>query len=230
MASQSDAGGETRPRRAPSLRGRVRIARWLLAATIFGSAMAIGSIHAGTIAGVVAALALATWLSWSRADSFAPRSAAGILLFTAVGLTAFTALQTVPLPVGLLSAIAPSNAEVWARALAPLREAGPRLATLSLDPTATRVEVARGVAYLLTFLLAVRIASRPEGVDLLSRTIVITATVLGLAALLHPAFGAEKVFGLYRPETAISPRHIAPNEVVFYHGSREAGVDEVAGG
>jgi hypothetical protein len=48
------------------------------------------------------------------------RAPATILLLTGVGLTAYTALQCVPMPIGLLAAIAPHNAEVWSRVLLPL--------------------------------------------------------------------------------------------------------------
>ena len=73
------------------------------------------------------------------------RVPATILLCTGVGLTAYTALQCVPMPIGLLAVIAPHNAEVWSRVLLPLGEAGPRWAPITLDPIATRVEVLEGV-------------------------------------------------------------------------------------
>ena len=79
------------------------------------------------------------------------RAPATILLFTGLGLTAYTALQCVPMPI-----------------------AGPRWAPITLDPIATRVEVLKGVAYLL-------------------------ALVLALAAVLHPAFGERKLDGIYDP-------------------------------
>src|SRR5580704_1957626 len=101
------------------------------------------------------------------------RSAATVLLLTGVGLTGYTALQCVPMPIGWLAAIAPHNADVWSRALAPLHEAGPRWAPISLDPIATRVEVLKGVAYLLAFVTALRVARRKDGVTFLSAVIAV---------------------------------------------------------
>jgi tetratricopeptide (TPR) repeat protein len=137
------------------------------------------------------------------------RAPATVLLAAGAGLTLYTFLQCVPMPVALLRFLAPHNADVWARSLAPLHQAGPSWAPLSLDPVATRVEVLKGVAYLLAFLSALRIARRRDGVRFLSLVVVLTALVLAMSALLHPAFGATRLFGIYEP-TNISARHIAP--------------------
>jgi tetratricopeptide (TPR) repeat protein len=114
------------------------------------------------------------------------------------------------MPLRWLAAIAPYNADVWSRALAPLQQAGPEWAPLSLDPQATRVEVLRGVAYLLAFLVALRIARRRDGVGFLSAAIIVTAIVVAIAALLHPAFGAKRLYGVYEPTHGIAARHFAP--------------------
>jgi hypothetical protein len=76
-------------------------------------------------------------------------------------------------------------------------EAGPRWAPITLDPIATRVEVLEGVAYLLAFVTALRVARRKDGVTFLSGVIV--ATALALAAVLHPAFGERNLDGIYDP-------------------------------
>jgi hypothetical protein len=65
-------------------------------------------------------------LGWWGAEPMRARAPATILLFTGVGLTAYTALQCVPMPIGWLAAIAPHNTEVRSRVLLPLGEAGPR--------------------------------------------------------------------------------------------------------
>lgn len=184
--------------------------KWVLALAIFGSALALGSVHTPVLCVVTVVLAMAVWLAWFNAEPTRPRSVASVLFYVAIGLTAYTLLQCVPMPVSMLAAIAPQNADVWARCLSPLREPGPSWAPISLDPIATRTEVLKGVAYLLAFLTALRVANRREGVDFCAAAIVITATTLGVAALLHPAFGAEKVFGVYRPEHAPYARHVAP--------------------
>jgi O-antigen ligase/tetratricopeptide (TPR) repeat protein len=204
----NDEPSSTPTRDAP----RQVASRWLLAAVVVGSALAVGSLHTAVLCVVVAVLAVATFLGWYGAASFRARPAATLLLFTGLGLIAWTLLQVVPLPAGLLSTLAPANADVWARALTPLKEPGPAWATLSLDPYASRVQVLRGVAYLLAFLTALRVAQRREGSVFLERTIVLSAATVALAALLHPAFGATKVFGLYQPVNtyAFLPKHIGP--------------------
>jgi tetratricopeptide (TPR) repeat protein len=187
-----------------------RASRWVLAAAIAGSALAVGTVHTITLCIVTGVLAVAAVMAWWGAEPMKARSAATLLLFTGLGLTAYTALQCVPMPIGWLAVIAPHNADVWSRALAPLHEPGPSWAPISLDPTATRVEVLKGVAYLAAFLAALRVARRKDGVRFLSVVVVVTALMLALAAFLHPTFGAHKLFGLYEPSTGISSRHLAP--------------------
>jgi hypothetical protein len=151
--------------------------RWLLALGISGSALAVGTVHTVTLCVVTGVLAAAAVLGWWGAEPMRARAPATILLFTGIGLTAFTALQCVPMPIGWLAAIAPHNAEVWSRVLLPLGEPGPRWAPITLDPIATRVEVLKGVAYLLAFVTALRVARRKDGVTFLSGVIVATALV-----------------------------------------------------
>lgn len=198
-------------RNAGRRRARMAMAsRWLLALAIAGSALAVGTVHTITLCIVTAVLAAAAVLAWWDAEPMRARSSATILLFTGIGLTAYTALQCVPMPIGWLAALAPHNADVWSRALSPLHEPGPTWAPISLDPIATRVEVLKGVAYLLAFVTALRVARRKEGVAFLGGVIVVTATALALAAILHPAFGARRLFGVFEPGPEISERHIAP--------------------
>jgi tetratricopeptide (TPR) repeat protein len=175
-----------------------------------GSALAIGSVHTITLCVVTAVLAVAAVLAWWGAEPIRVRPAATLLLFTGIGLCAYTALQCVPMPIRWLAVIAPHNADVWSRALVPLREAGPRWAPITLDPPGTRIELVKGVAYLLAFVTALRIAHRREGVAFLGAVIAITGVTLGATALLHPAFGAHKVFGIYEPRSQIAQVHIAP--------------------
>jgi hypothetical protein len=213
-SSERSSGPRSQPRSEPrsgsfSTRSS-RASRWILAAAILGSALAVGTVHTVTLCIVTAALAAAVALAWWKAEPARSRSSATLLLFTGIGLTVFTALQCVPLPAGVLASIAPHNADVWSRVLSPLHEAGPRWAPISLDPTATRVEVLKGVAYLLAFVAALRVSRRKDGVAFLSAVIVVAALVLAVSALLHPAFGAKRLFGVYDPGPGIAERHVAP--------------------
>jgi tetratricopeptide (TPR) repeat protein len=203
-------GGE-RSSRPSQPTGSGSAARWLLALALAGAALAVGTVHTLTLCVItVVLLAAALLAARGSGDSATARPAATLLLFTGVGLVAYTALQCVPVPIAWLSAVSPHNADVWSRALAPLHEPGPAWAPISLDPVATRVEVLKGVAYLLAFFTALVVARRREGVTFLGAAIVVTALVLATAALLHPAFGAHKLFGLYAPEQGIAERHLAP--------------------
>lgn len=180
--------------------GRARIGRWMLAAVVLGSAVGLGGLHTPVLSLLAACSAIATGLLWYDAETLAPRPVATMLVGVAVLLIGWTVLQAIPLPRGLLAAIASENADVWSRCLSPLREDGPRWATLSLDPIASRVQILRGITYLVVFVGALRVARRPEGVLFLERVLVASALVVAAAALLHPALGARKVFGLYQPK------------------------------
>lgn len=182
----------------------------LLGLAIAGAALAVGTVHTITLCVVTLVLAVATALAWGGADEANMRSAATLLLMTGIGLTGYTALQCVPIPIALMRIIAPHNAEIWSRALAPLREGGPSWAPLSLDPYATRVEVLKGVAYLLAFVTSLRLVRRRGGVSYLSTVLVLTGLALALAAILHPAFGAHKLYGIIQPSQVVEERHLAP--------------------
>jgi len=187
-----------------------RASRWLFAVGLAGSALAVGSVHTVTLCIVTAILAASAVVGWWPAEPMKVRPSATLLLVTGVALTAYTALQCVPMPIRWLAALAPHNADVWARALTPLHEAGPSWAPLTLDAIATRVEFLKGIAYLLAFVTALRIARQREGVRFVAGAIVVSGIVLAASALLHPAFGAHKLFGVYEPEGGISERHLAP--------------------
>jgi tetratricopeptide (TPR) repeat protein len=189
---------------------RLEAGRWTLAVAVFGSAMALGAVHTTVLLLVIPLLAASSWFIWRGAEPMRPRSAATLLFWTAALLTLFTLVQATPMPIGLLRVLAPQVADVWDRALLPLSEAGPSWATLSLDPIATRIQVIRGVAYLLTFVSAVRIANRREGSLFLEGALLATGIALAIAAWVHPALGVAKVFGVYQPLHDPGVRHVAP--------------------
>ena len=182
----------------------------LLMVGVSGAALAVGTVHPRVLCVVTAVLILAAVAAWSRAEAMSTRPAATMLLVTGIGLTLYSALQCAPLPQGVLAAISPHAADVWSRALSPLHEPASALAPVSVDPIATRFEVLKGVAYLLAFVTALRIARSRNGVTFLSGVVIATGVVLAVTALLHPAFGAKKLFGVYDPGFGISERHIAP--------------------
>ena len=208
----NSGGAMTEPQREAS-RGPLA-GRWLLALAIAGAALAAGTVHTVVLCLVATVLLAALICTWWNADEtrFGPRRSATLLLGTGAVLTTYSVLQCVPVPIGWLSVIAPHNADVWSRALLPLHEAGPRWAPISLDPTATRIEVLKGVSYLLAFVTALRVAQSRRGIGFLSGVLVVTGTALALMALLHPAFGVRKLYGVFElSATVVSyDRHVAP--------------------
>ena len=188
------------------------VGRWVLAAAILVSALALGALHTPVLAFSAVLASAAALLLWWEAEPLDPRPAATALVAVAIGLIAWTALQTVPLPRGIVAALAPANADVWARALTPLHETGPGWITISLDPHAGRVQVLRGLAYLAVYLAALQVARRHDGVVFLERVLVVASSAAAAAALLHPALGVRKIWGLYEPREpyAYFTDHIGP--------------------
>lgn len=189
---------------------RRRAARWALAAVLVGSALAVGSVHTTVLCIVSASLAIVFAVASWDAKTRPVRAEASIVVATGITLVAWTFLQQVPLPMSVLSVIAPANADVWSRALMPLGEPGPSWAPISLDPSATRVQLLRGAALLLAFMCALRVAERTAGVRFLERSLLASSILVGVAALVHPALGIERVFGVFAPETASFGTRVAP--------------------
>jgi hypothetical protein len=189
--------------------GLRRLGAGLLALGIAGSALAVGAVHTWVLCVVVALLAGAAWMTWWTVEPVRVRPAETILVVVAAGLTLYTGLQCVPLPASWLARLAPYGAAVWSRALSPLGEAGPAWTPVSLDPTASRIELLKGMAYLCALLSALRVARR-GGATFLGNVIVGTGVAVALLACLHPVLGLHKLYGFYDPGRGIGERHIAP--------------------
>jgi hypothetical protein len=71
----STTGSEGRAGSSP----RTRASRWVLAAGIAGSALAVGTVHTVTLCVVTAVLAVAAVLAWWDAEPMKARSAATLL-------------------------------------------------------------------------------------------------------------------------------------------------------
>ena len=189
-----------------------RLGRWLLAVVILVSALGLGALHTQVLAAVAVLASLATGLLWWNAEPLDPRPAATALVGTALLLVVWTVVQIVPLPMPLLRLFAPDNADVWSRCLSALQQPGPTFATISLEPVASRVQILRGLTYLVVFVGALRVARKQEGVAFLERALLVsTVTVAGVAAV-HPVLGAHKVFGVYEPHDTLAydVNHIGP--------------------
>lgn len=191
---------------------RERVAAVLLFVVACGSALSLGSLHTYWLCTWTLLAAVCVGLLFWGAAPLPLRPAARVLLFAALGLTLYTLLTVVPLPLSLLRSLAPENADIWSRALTPLHEDGPGAAPISLDPTATRVQLLSAIFYALVFVSGLRIAATREGARFVERVLVLAPVIMALAALAHPATGATHVFGTYAPlePTMYGVNHIAP--------------------
>lgn len=169
----------------------------VLALTLIVSVCAIGSQTPEFLV-ASASVALVALVFAARSSTVAPRKVASLVLFAGIFCVAATLFQLVPLPPTLLRALAPHNAEVWARAAESVgKPIG--FAPLSLSPVETREEVLRGLFYIAVFVVSHRVAMRKSGTLFIERVLFLTGILLSLSYFLHPALGLEKVFGLYRP-------------------------------
>src|ERR1019366_7556908 len=82
--------------------GLDRSGGWVLAAAVAGAGLAAGTVHTAPLCVGTLALSVAVGLIWWSAErtDFRPRLAATVLLATGVVLTGYTALQTLPMPIG----------------------------------------------------------------------------------------------------------------------------------
>lgn len=183
---------------------RSTVVQALFALVIAVSVLAMGALDTGVLCLVTVVLAAAAGLAWLGGDALVPRGSASVLLLVCLGLTLYTLLQAVPLPAQWINALSPHAGDVWAHALDPFHQPAPSKITLSVDPASTRVEVLRGVAYGLTFLVGLRVAHRRGGTVFLERTLLVAGVSLGLVALVHELLDAKRVFGVYEPRTWVT--------------------------
>lgn len=177
----------------------VEVTGGLLAASVFGSVLAIGTAHVGTLLViaplVLAAGSIALWLqpaSWREL----PRPA-----FVALALAAYCILQAVPLPIAAVEWIGPRNAEIWRSSLGMLGESSPSWISVSLDPGATLVESLKWICYAAAF-IAAALVGRSKGSVWALQLVFSSALLVALVTLLHKVVGAETVYGVYKPEFA----------------------------
>lgn len=176
----------------------------LLSLAVIGSVLAIGAVHTPVLIALAVVVTTSTGVALRRRRTRWPLPA-WILL----GLAAYSVFQALPLPAALTGALAPKNAEVWARALAPLGEAGPHWVSLSVDPGASLVEALKWLTYSFGFVSAAAVATKvgaAPGIAL----VFVSALLAALTTIGHGLLGAERVFGIYRPTFQPSPWHLGP--------------------
>lgn len=202
-----------------------------LAAALTLSAQAAGAIHLpivvayATLVAVSGGLALA---AAARDRTLSGSHQGGATVAPALRLTrvdvgagvwfalaAACLLQALPLPLGWLAQIAPSQADVWARALRPLGAPPPELATLSLAPHRTLVEALKMASYGVIFYVSARFGRHRMG--RIAALAFGSALAVALVSLGHRALGAERLFGVYAPsDTAAVAPLLNPNSRAGY--------------
>jgi hypothetical protein len=178
----------------------------LVAMVVAGSALALGTVHLAALCVVAVAATGAALLGLSVGGS---TTRTRLPLLALAGLTLFTLLQALPLPMSVLAAIAPRNADVWARSLAPFGALGPRFAPISLDPAATLVEALKWATYACTFFAGARIGER-RGLSPLLAIVFSTGLAVGAITFVHGLVEADTVYGIYEPGFAPLPWHVGP--------------------
>jgi tetratricopeptide (TPR) repeat protein len=166
---------------------------------VFPWAVAVTCVMAGT-AGVLAS---------HRIDIIGPsRRKAHLLDWAIVGALAWTGLQLLPLPSSLVALLVPESADAWQSNALLYGSSARSWIPMSLDPGATRLEIAKGAAIVGVFLTARMFAASHQRRRVL-KAVGASAITLALVAFAHKLAGATHVFGLYEPVYA-SSRLLAP--------------------
>jgi len=136
------------------------------------------------------------------------RGHATLLDWMMVIALAWTGLQLIPVPSTLVSLLVPESLDAW-RSNAPLFGESPRsFIPMSLDPGATRLEVAKGSAIVAVF-LAARVFATSHQRRRVLKGVAASGIAMAMVAFAHKLAGATEVFGIYEPVYA-SSRLLAP--------------------
>jgi tetratricopeptide (TPR) repeat protein len=223
--SSREGGASPRPARSRrraararggSARGSIKVVFGLLTVATVGSLLALGSVHVASVLSVmpvaIAAGTLALFGERERESRLPPP--AGVLIALAV----YSAVQAMPLPLGVVRLLDAHSAGIWETALQPFGEPI-RAASLSLDPGASMVEALKWLGYAAVFVAGASVARRADLHRII--TLVFGAAVLAAAITLgHRLFDAQSFFGIYRPvyagsKFAASPL-VNPNNLAGY--------------
>lgn len=176
----------------------------VIALVVCLSALALGGAHVYVVlagAGLVLGAGVLSYIDGSLKRVPGP---AWVLL----GLGAYTLVQSAPLPLAVLRVMSPHAADVWARALVPLREPV-TFGSMSVDPGASSVEAAKWCSYAIAFSLAAGFGRR-AGASPVSWLIFGSAMLVAAATLGHSLVGATSVFGVYTPRLGVGADQIGP--------------------
>ena len=178
--------------------------RVLLALAILGSAMALGAVDVPVLVPLAALVAGVAVLAVARGgtDRIANRRSK-VVTSTLPVLFGWTVLQCIPLPIGVVRVLSPTAADVWSRSVEPLHQSVPGWVTLSVDPSATKVEALKLALYLAAFVASALVTGRRTGTTFLVRSMIVSSVVIVSLTLVHSALGLRSVYGFYAPRTGV---------------------------
>ena len=167
----------------------------LVAVTVVGSLLAVGTVHVAVLLWI-APLAIAAGV-WTIATARRGLRAVPPPAWIAFALSAYSAMQALPIPASGLRIVSPVTTEIWRRALAPLGASSNWLA-ISLDPGASIIEALKWYCYGSMFCAGAAIAGGQS--RRVVPGIVFGSAFLGsLVALTNRLVSADTLFGLYTP-------------------------------
>ncbi len=184
-------------------------ARVALVATLVVSPELLGGVFPWAVA-VIGAMAATTGFLTARGVLIpsSGRRSARLLDWLVIAALAWTALQLLPLPMAVVSLFVPETVDSW-HAVDGLFGRPPRSwMPLSLDPGATRLELAKGSAIVAMYLVA-RVLAASGRRRWVLMGVGISGGAMALIAFGHYLSGATEVFGIYAPVYA-STRLLAP--------------------
>ena len=168
---------------------------------IVGAPLAIGSFQPAVVATFCGACLVAASLRLV-APSSSGRSShvdVDIVAIALAVLALFTAIQLIPLPVNVLRALSPNGAEIWLKALSPLRaDLSSVAAPLTLDPPATAFETLKFALVLTGYVLAYGWSRRSGALPALT-TVAVAGIAAAIVSLAHRLVDAQLVYGFYAP-------------------------------
>jgi tetratricopeptide (TPR) repeat protein len=125
--------------------------------------------------------------------------AAPPLLWAALGLLVWTAVQVMPIPCGVAAALAPESANSARAAQAALGASPAQMVcTLTRDPAATQEEIVKGFAIVATLAAAWLLAAQGARREVFWM-IAASTLAMSLVAIGHGLAGLDEVFGVYKP-------------------------------
>lgn len=187
------SGARRRPPRAPK-KLRAELGLVVLGLALLVSGLGFGAQHTPVLLAATALSALAAVLSPKGLPL--SRLAQGLLV-----LAAFTTLQATPLPFGLVRFLSPASAEVWAGALHPFHEGPPAWVSISVDPSATWLEVLKLTAYACLAVAGAGLRAR-RGSPAVAALVFGAAVAVCIVTLAHGAVRAPLIYGVFPPADA----------------------------